>query len=530
MTYHLSEGSIGTAIDHLAKYGDTDVFPHLPEIVFLKERKDEVIDELSKFDLDTLTASSAFEALAPKSRHGFRIVHQMPLLDNLLFLASIIEIGDNIENQRSDLASGRAHSYRFSIDEDGSIFKKETSYKNWIKLQLTTVKSNLAIKKVVVTDISDFYARINFHRIENLLDDAAPKHGAARFIKKYIKTIRAKQSFGLPVGGSAARLLAELALSDTDRSLENEGLLATRYVDDFRIFLDSGQDPYDALSLLAEQLGINEGLSLNAAKTRVLDRTEFLFWIGQQAGDISDEAENAALEALVDDIYSDEAPDPQEVEQLKHINLLELLQEEVGKSKFDMGRIKFLFRALRVAKPDAAITFLKTNIRELVVFSREMVLLMQELDKENVGCFDDLHDKVIDLINSPPASSIQLLKTWLLELFVRGIIKIKPSGIKDLEKGVASTLDRRQMLLIRSQFDDKNFYRKSKTAFNSMSLFEQPCLIWGANCLPKDEYEKWLDHIKPQYSMPLGTLYLKWAAKSGNLKDKLNGTTTEEHD
>ena len=63
----------------------------------------------------------------------------------------------------------------------------------------------------------------------------SPKHGAVRFIKKHISIIRAKQSFGLPVGGSSARLLAELALVDTDQALRDKGLKATRFVDDFRV-------------------------------------------------------------------------------------------------------------------------------------------------------------------------------------------------------------------------------------------------------------------------------------------------------
>ena len=530
MAFHLSEASIQLAIRHLTKFGDTDVFPHLPEIAFLKDREAEVVNEIGKFDLDNFTPSSAFEALAPKSRFGFRIVHQMPLLDTLLFLAALIEIGPEIEAQRNAKDTYRAFSYRFLPEANGSISDGSATYKAWLKRQLILVKSNLKIKQIVFTDISDFYARINFHRLENLLDDAAPKHGAARYLKKHIKTIRAKQSFGLPVGGAAARLLAELALSDTDQSLEMDGLLATRYVDDFRIFLEGGQDPYDALALLAEQLGINEGLALNAAKTRVLSRTEFLFWIGEQAADISDAAEGEALDALIDDLYSDEEPDPEELEKLKHINLLGMLQEEVGKDSFDMGRIKFIFRALRVAKPEPAIDFLKANLKELVVFAREMVLLMQELETDNNGCFDDLHDEIISVMHSPPASSIQLSKTWLFELFVRGVVPLTPVGLKELAKEASSNLDERQLLLARSQLDDKNFYRKSKTGFTAVPPSQQPCLIWGASCLPKDEYEKWLDHIKPHYSQPLGHLFLAWARKSGNLSAKLSGVVDHDHD
>jgi hypothetical protein len=252
MAYRLSAESLTHAVKHLCKYGDTDVFPHLPEISFLREHEAEVIQELRNLDLDTYSPGGAFEALGPKSRYGFRIVHQLPIHDTIILLAAVSEIGALIEAHRPAAAGIEAFSYRFAPDGKGGLFRTDRTYKNWLKAQLTFVQGNLKIKNVIATDISDFYARINFHRIENLLDETARNNGAARYIKKHIKVIRARQSFGLPVGGSAARLLAELSLGDTDRALQQDGRLATRFVDDFRIFLRAGESPYDALALIAE--------------------------------------------------------------------------------------------------------------------------------------------------------------------------------------------------------------------------------------------------------------------------------------
>ena len=52
-------------------FGDTDVFPHLPEIAFLNDRKAEIVKELSALDLDNFEPAQAIETLAPKSRFGF---------------------------------------------------------------------------------------------------------------------------------------------------------------------------------------------------------------------------------------------------------------------------------------------------------------------------------------------------------------------------------------------------------------------------------------------------------------------------
>jgi len=383
---------------------------------------------------------------------------------------------------------------------------------------------------VVSTDISDYYSRINFHRLENLLDEVAPKHGAARFIKKHIKTIRAKQSFGLPVGGSAARLLSELALSDTDQALLDKGLLATRFADDFRILLKGSDDPYDALGYLAEQLGINEGLSLNAAKTSVATRRDYLRRLEHLTSDLEEEAEGVALDVLTADLYFDDEPDEDDLERLKGLNLVEMLTTEVDNDHWDMGRIKVLFRALKIAKPKNAIMFIEERFSDLVVFAKDVCLLMEALEDDSPSCFDDLLDEVIETILTPPASSVQLIRTWLLEIFVRGIIDIPLIKLAKLE-ALPAVIDKRQLLLVRGRCNDKNYFRKQKAAIHHYSEIELSTLAWGASCLPKDEYDNWLDTLNSSFRKPLGGLFLKWLARNrGKLLAKLKSPIVDHPD
>jgi hypothetical protein len=383
MTYRLSVDSLTNAASHLCKYGDTDVFPRLVELLFLSEQKSAVIDELKELDLDQYSPGNAFEALAPKSRFGFRIAHQLPFVDTILLLAAVIEIGNLIEAHRPSAGGIEAFSYRFQTDTHGGIFRNDHTFKDWLAAQHNLLNANGTFTTIISTDISDFYSRINFHRLDNLLDEVAPKHGASRYIIKHIKAIRAKQSFGLPVGGAAAPLLAELALSDTDRALQQEGLSATRFVDDFRIFLGEQESPYDALALLARHLGLNEGLSLNVAKTRVQERNDYLLLLDNQITDVGSDAEGKALDALTSQLYTQEEPDPEELEKLKTMNLLGLLTNEIDQDSLDMGRIKVIFRALKLTKTTGTIDYLIQEFHKLVIFSKEVTLLMHELEKDN---------------------------------------------------------------------------------------------------------------------------------------------------
>ena len=514
MAFRLSASSIEKAIGHLCRYGDTDVFPHLLELAFFRDESVAIVDELQKLDLDSYDPGGAIEILAPKNRYSFRIVHQLGAVDTVLFLAAVIEIGRKIEARRPPPEGIEAFSYRFSEEDGESIFLAGRTYKDWLHAQHDRIQRSLKVKHIIKTDISDFYARINFHRLENLLDEAAPKQGAARYIKKVIRTIRLKQSFGLPVGGSASRLLAELAISDIDKALIQDDISATRFVDDFRIFLHSKQDPYEVLSFLAQHLGISEGLTLNASKTNVCSRLEFLSGIEKMITDISKKAENDALEILTADIYFDDTPDiVSNIESLKALNLLSFLQEEIDKESYDIGRIKVLFRALKIARPTEAIEYILENFSELTIFAREITLLMQALEEANPGCFDDLTQEIIKVILAPSVSNVQWIRTWFMELFVRGVVPIKARQLKDVER-LSSVLDNRQLHIIRNRSGRKHFFRVNKNQIRQMSTFEQSAFICGAVCLPNDEYKNWLTTLKPVFSDPTGDLFLQWVKRN----------------
>ena len=128
---------------------------------------------------------------------------------------------------------------------------------------------------MLVCDIADFYSRIYHHRIENALKWLKTKPEIVKRIIDILQVFSGTVSYGLPVGGPASRLLAELALNSVDKLLRGEGIRFCRFVDDYRIFCASQEDAYQRLIFLSEKL-FNEGLSLQKNKTRILTSKEFL--------------------------------------------------------------------------------------------------------------------------------------------------------------------------------------------------------------------------------------------------------------
>ena len=72
-----------------------------------------------------------------------------------------------------------------------------------------------------------------------------------------------RDSYGLPVGGNASRLLAEAALIDIDRYLISQNITYVRFVDDFRIFAENTDQAAYFFQVLQSRLA-EDGLTLNS--------------------------------------------------------------------------------------------------------------------------------------------------------------------------------------------------------------------------------------------------------------------------
>lgn len=410
------------------------------------------------------------------------------------------------------------------------MFLDGRSYSDWLEWQEEHLKSN-RYTHIIYTDIADFYQRIYLHRLENTLDSYSSKKQVNKYIVNAIKSIRSRQSYGIPVGGSACRLLAEAVLADADASLRDENIIFTRFVDDYRIYLKRGQSPYETLSLLAGLLYTNEGLTLNGQKTAVHKGGLFLLKNGNEFKPVGAQAEDLALEALSASIYFDEVPDEKALEKLRSMNLKQMLEKSIQEKEWDFGKIKAIIRALRISSSPGGMNFLITNFEDMLPFTKEMLFYFEDLKKNKHLDESALKSKVLAVVNSQAAGAVPVTKAWLLEFFVRGIVSASSSEIRTISTG--HPLHERQVALIRGISGDVNYFRRLKTDFDNKGQFVKSALILAASCLPRDEFETWVSAIRPRMNRPLDNLYCAWARKkSGKLKDILanSRTTSAEHE
>ena len=513
MPQKVSQREVEWAIGHICKFGDTDIFPYPFELKFIEESKEEIADKVKDIDLHQYSCMSVIESLVPKSRYGFRLAHQIFPIDLVVFSALVFEVFEKIEAIRDPIENLRVFSYRFDRNDDFRLFSEDHRYKEWMDRVSTLAEfGEDQYGHVIKTDISDFYQRIYRHRVENIIEAATGSKPDAKLIERFIDFWRAKQSFGIPVGSNAARLLAEASLSDVDQALIAEGYDFCRYVDDFIIFVKHEQDPFAALGFLAGQLFTNEGLGLNNQKTRIFTLENFCEQFDEVNAEDKDAAEDSAIEKLFWAAYDDDGTNPEALEKLLEKDLRKELEEELGREYWDTGRIRVLLRALRLAKTDGTSQYIREKFSELLPFVRDVVFLIDELAKDGDNAFRNFDQELIQLLMSERLRPLDATRAWLLELVVRGIVPLTIPQVRTLD-ALPGVLDARQICLIRGQLGEVNYFRQRKARVDEMPLWVQPAFIFAAKCLPKDEYEAWLKSIKSRVRFPLGAIFVGWCLK-----------------
>ena len=196
-----------------------------------------------------------------------------------------------------------------------------------------------------------------------------------RRIMSFLSNHSNTRSFGLPIGGPAARILSELTINQIDQLFIGQGVVFARFADDYHIFADTREEAYRRLVFLSELLFTNQGLSLQKSKTRIMSSTEFRSTnpLRHQLPNSDPEVEGkAAADAhqrsqllrfsLRFDPYSPTRDEDFErlKQEVKRFDIISILKEELSKSRVHMALAR---------KVVAAIRFLEGNSRNNAVRS-----------------------------------------------------------------------------------------------------------------------------------------------------------------
>jgi hypothetical protein len=507
--------AIRAAVRNIATFGDTDIFPFSLDHLVFKERPDlveKVLDSTHR-NFESVLAQQPpdnINALAPVGYTGFRWATQIDAMWNAYYLALVIHIGEDIEASRIPCSENSVFAYRFMApDADGRIWDERVSWKTFVAAALDAAEK---FPFVVICDISDFYSRIYHHKIENSLKYLKTKPETVARIVTLLQVFSGTVSYGLPVGGPASRLLAELALNGVDKLLRAEGVRFCRYVDDYRLFCSSREEAYQRLIFLSEKL-FNEGLALQKNKTRILSAKEFkdelmLLLRADQTKEESLTDEERLLKISIDfDPYSEtRVEDYQKLKkQVAGIDIGGILARELEKSRIDANITKQAIAALRVVEPSSRGPILKAlllieNLHTLAPVFPRLMTLLKGLYLELTGEEQDLIDSSLTAVVRSGSYLLQVdvNLAYLLRVLRQRSTQEKESLLVQLFNQRQGPLIRREIITAMADWGHTYWLGDIKKKFNGSSKWERVSFIVGSFVLG-DEGKHWRQHNKDSF-------------------------------
>ena len=475
------------AVQNITVHGDTDVFPFPFEKHLFEDKPGECLDVLERWHADFKDNLAdnppvTVDALCQVGYTGFRQVTEIEPFWNAYYLALVLRVAGRIEDLRIATDDNTVFSYRHASGDGSSLYQNVT----WMHYRRRAVELAEGHEYVVLTDVADFYPRINHHRLENALQRVPAAGDIPWRLIRLLSTFSDGKSYGLPVGGPASRVLAELSLVDVDRSLRSAGTVFCRYADDFTLCCASRTDALKSLVDLAEALAL-EGLSLQKQKTRVMRKAEFL-----QMNAYLDPKPDGTMEqrllslSLKYDPYSPTAEEDYQAlkASVVGIDIVGILSNEVAKTTIDPTLTRQALNALRALEPvqrERALSVLLApeNIHAFSpVFPHLMRIVRSTYDGLGATAKDAVDADLLALVDGRShVLSVEINRLFLVQVLSRRHSQAKEKALVGMHGERGSDLLRRMIVHALANWDCGYFVKRLLPNFAASSPWERRALI-----------------------------------------------------
>ena len=516
----LSDESLNWALNHSLLKGDSDIFPRAFEFKAIEHDWDRIGDYLRKADILQWVTRPLRRCLSPERRYGFRVATQLDPLDFLVYNALVYEIGKDIEKQRIPVSPGSypsVFSCRFAPEVSGEIFDQSVGYRSF-QLGAIEIAQSTEFSHVVSTDISDFFPRLYQHRVEGALSSTASSQDHVKSLSRLFSQWNQRQSYGIPVGPSASRLVAEISIDDVDKILAAQGIPFIRYMDDYRLFAKSAAKGYAHLVVLANALFKNHGLTLQQEKTSILSSEHFLARYGAteefKALDNLTESFGEFLQAVgIDDPYGvieydDLTPELQEL--IDSINLVDLLKENLSRTEVDQSMVRFLLQRLAQLDNTECAQFILNHIENAFTVFPQVIQYLVRLRSLSDEERRYIGQQALLLLDTSSLFQLDYHKTWLFSLFSDGIRWGNSESLVSLYSKSQDNFSRRKLALAIGRSNQHYWFRTHKDDVFEFGGWLRRAFLLGSSCLPSDEKSNWYRFLTPRLDI-LENAVVSWA-------------------
>jgi hypothetical protein len=503
----LTEQSLEFAREHIHKYYDSDFYPKPIEFEALWHQWEEVKKELLSKNVAKMWITPPRAMTIAKPSAGFRVVHQLEPLDAVVYTALGCHVAMAVEAARMPVDLHIACSYRFSI-ADGSFFSGGSG---WTNFTTKTEEYAAMYSHILVTDITDFYNQIYLHRLNNAIESADAKmKPVADDIETFLSTLNSKSSQGVPVGPAASIVMAEAVLIDVDLFLRDQGIVHTRYVDDFRVFSDSPRELYQVLERLTLYLYENHRLTLSADKTHVMGATDY---VKKHLHSTYADEKNQLLETLaIFNPYTDEFEELEfevvDEEEHQEAQLQAAIENVINYEHLDLGLARSVIRTARRNGVSAIAKHLLLNFDFFVPAVNDVALYLHEVTDAALAV--ELRPAIEGLIGSPALDS-QLVRFWI-EWYVAQYPEFMQSpAIHQFVFGGAN-VENQALAAIATK--NVAWVRNHKASVYNLGGWSRRAVLNAARVLPSDERTHWLKLFIGNSPVLLDRWVAKWVLET----------------
>lgn len=512
------------AIKNIAKYGDTDIFPFPIENALFYDNPEKIKKELEDIDKTYTTWLSkypvdAMKTSVPVGYTGYRWATLIDPLWNSYLLAEVLKITEKIEEKRVPVSKDAVFSYRIKLDEvSGKIFNSDI---NWRLFYKKAIEISEKFNYVVKFDIADFYNRVYHHRLENALQRTGAEKDIINRIIQIIQDISNNVSYGLPIGGNASRILAEVVLNSMDQMMISKKIKFCRFVDDYIIFANSKEDAYKKLNWCAEYLLRNEGLGLQKSKTQILTQTEFISHakstLEGEDDEKSKERNNFLAIHIHYDPYSATADEDYNYlkEKLDQFDIVSLIKSEIRKSRIHQAFGKQLLNAVSFLEKE------KLNLAFNVIGSNFEILypiypsVMQLAHKKLLDCDSATITQFITQVCKLVDEDSYIIQTDNNAAYTVRVLSLVDSetamqSIDTLYSRMSSPLVKTNCIYAMTNLNNQDWISDIKSKFQTLSKYERRAFV-AASYFLGDEGKHWREHTKDQFTC-LEKIVKEWIA------------------
>lgn len=508
--FNLTDIELDNALNAINHHGFSTMLPSPPEWDIVNNNWQTIRASLEKIDLDNYDPFKLTKVFAPKNRANIRVVHLLHPQDLIIYTALVMIAKNDIEKSRINTKARRVFSYRVDTGNEKILYGVKNSHEDY-RRQLESKSDTPSTKYVAIADIADFFPRIYQHRLENVIESIATtqrvRDVARVLIKKLVSSLMGRNSYGIPVGPYASRILAEALLIDVDSTLQSKNVNFVRWVDDYNIFCTSEYEAQSVLFHLGEWLYTNHGLTLQTAKTKILPIDRFK----QESLLIHDTAltdRDSAVNILRDfrfgyeDAADEDEPSEEEIQVIleffQGIDLREMLEESLSDTTLvDYEAVVYVLT--KIPRIPGLNEQLKRQVLELVIDNAELLYPVAEQISKYVLSFDNLSTidrkriakKLLKPLKSKRNPPPPYYAMWVLHIFSSSPDWNHAEEIFQLYTETSSEIIKRLAALVVYTSGTRAHALAIKDDYTNASPLLKMAILYASKKLGVDERKHW---------------------------------------